>query len=114
MAEYVGLKDLHDVFHRVDLVAWLKIKPIMMNISLNALEMLVMIWITIYSSNHHRYLYAREKSSKNEHVTALPLRSSESGKNVRTNTYTDNDKVMSSMMKTPWVPRKNDPLLGYV
>lgn len=56
MAEYVGLKDLHDVFHRVDLVSWLKIKPITMNIGFNALEMLVMIWITIYSSNHHRHL----------------------------------------------------------
>lgn len=77
-----------------------------MNTSLNALEMLVMIWITIYSSNHHRHLYAREKSSKDEHVTALPLSSSQSGENVVTNTYTDNDQVM--------VLWKNDLLLGYV
>lgn len=35
-----------------------------MNMSWNVLKMLVTIWITTYSSNHHRHLYAGEKSSR--------------------------------------------------
>lgn len=85
MAEQVGLKDLYDVFYRVDLVPWLKINPKTMNTCLNALEMLVTVWMIIYSFNRHRHLYARYKSLNDEHVTSLPLRNSKSGENVGTN-----------------------------
>lgn len=85
MAEYIGLKVLYDVFERVDSVYWLKINPTIMNTYLNALEVLVTVWIIIYSFNYYRHLHARYKGFKDEHVMSLPLRSSETGENVETN-----------------------------